>query len=69
EEASVEAEVSISHPGIFHLLKGQEPPPAWKRSGMLRHHRKIEFEEGVATLGKYIIRLDPDLGLVIKKPE
>lgn len=52
---------------IFDLIK-QGTPDAWRKSQSLRHHRLLEFENGIAPVGKYKLYLDNELGLTIEEP-
>ncbi len=52
---------------VFKLID-QPPPPAWKRCPALRHHRLMKFENGIATIGRYKLCLDNELGLYIEEP-
>lgn len=52
---------------IFDLI-GQGSPNVWKGSPALRHHRLLEFENGIAKVGKYKLYLDNELGLSIRSP-
>jgi CRISPR-associated endonuclease/helicase Cas3 len=50
---------------IFDLIK-QGSPDAWRKSPLLRHHRLLEFENGIANVDKYKLYLDNELGLCIE---
>ena len=52
---------------IFHLIK-QATPDAWRKSPSLRHHRLLEFENGIANVDKYKLYLNNELGLYIEEP-
>ncbi|WP_414485080.1 hypothetical protein [Sphaerobacter thermophilus] len=44
-----------------------DPPTAWRESALLRHQRLILLDSsGRASVGKYALRLDPELGLVVE---
>lgn len=60
--------VSISRKGLVQMLVEQEPPSGWARSPWLRHHRLIALDSTGCEVvgGRYIVRLDPDLGIVIR---
>lgn len=66
-KALLNCSVSLSRKGLVQLLVEQDPPSGWARSAWLRHHRLIALDStGCAVLGdRYLIHLDPDLGLVI----
>ena len=52
---------------VFQLLE-KEAPQAWRKCAPLRHHRLLEFENGVTAVGKYQLTLDKELGLSIEGP-
>ena len=52
---------------VFKLID-QPSLPVWKRCPALRHHRLLEFENGIAKVGKYKLCLDNELGLRIESP-
>ena len=58
--------MTITDRRVVFMLIDQEPPAAWKKCPALRHHRLLEFEDGVAMVGKYTLRLDEELGLCIE---
>ncbi|WP_018111802.1 CRISPR-associated helicase/endonuclease Cas3 [Thermus igniterrae] len=61
--------VRLSRPPIPQVLLGQEPPPAWRESGLLRGLRPLEvgrafpLKEG----GALRVELDPELGVVYRR--
>lgn len=61
--------VTINHKGVVFELLNRQPPSEFRRMAHLRHHRLLEFEEGVAQVGRYTIRLDKELGLMVQGPE
>jgi CRISPR-associated endonuclease/helicase Cas3 len=61
--------VTLTHRGLVQRLLERKPPPAWKRSPILRHYRPLEFVNGEARAEGYIVRMDPELGLTIEKEE
>jgi CRISPR-associated endonuclease/helicase Cas3 len=65
----VEHSLSLSHRGLFAALCKEKVPAGWKKSPMLRHYRKVVFENNVNTNYGYRLRLDRTLGLVIEKEE
>lgn len=65
----VEHSLSLSHRRLFAALCLEEVPAGWRRSPMLRHSRKLVFENNVNTDYGYRLRLDRVLGLVIEKEE
>ena len=65
----VEASLPLSHRGVFHALKEETPPGAWRSNPHLRFHRVVMFRDGVAAVGGYRLLLDPDLGLVMEREE
>lgn len=52
---------------VFKLIK-QAPLDSWRKSPALRHHRLLEFENGIAKVDKYLLHLDDELGLCIEDP-
>lgn len=67
-KALLNRSVSLSRKGLVQVLIDDEPPAGWARSPWLRHHRLIALDSSdCAVLGsRYVIRLDPDLGMVIR---
>ena len=61
----IDYSLSTSHPALFHALKYENPPPAWKENAHLRYHRTLPFTDGIASCGKYTLRLSETEGLVI----
>jgi CRISPR-associated endonuclease/helicase Cas3 len=58
--------VTLTDRRIVHNLLAKEPPRAWQRSPLLRHHRLLLLQpDGKAPLGRHGVTLDPDLGVVI----
>lgn len=57
--------MATSHPGLFHALKHENPPPTWNENAHLRYHRVLRFTNGIAPCGKYTLRLGENEGLVI----
>lgn len=59
--------VGVSDRRVVHDLVAEEPPPAWRRSALLRHHRALFLDaDGLTLLGtRHTLRLDRDLGVVI----
>jgi CRISPR-associated endonuclease/helicase Cas3 len=53
---------------VFGLMRG-EPPLAWKACAALRHHRLLEFENGLLQRDGYLLRLDEELGLCIESTQ
>lgn len=53
---------------VFKLIK-QQTPHAWEKCPALRHHRLLEFENGIARIDKYTLYLDEELGLYIEDSE
>lgn len=61
--------VSIRHPVVRQALLTAEPPLAWQRSAVLRHHRLAVFSDGMFAVPQtpYRLRLTRTLGLEIIK--
>ncbi|MHB1007516.1 MAG: CRISPR-associated helicase Cas3' [Chloroflexota bacterium] len=61
--------VEISHPALVPRLLAELPPPAWSRVSLLRHLRLVQLEaDGSRKIGEFVLRVDPELGLTIDKP-
>ncbi len=66
----LEASVILSHPACVRFFASQEPPAAWRRNALLRYHRVAVLDRtGEAMAGDYRLQLDPELGIVIDKPD
>jgi CRISPR-associated endonuclease/helicase Cas3 len=62
------ASVSLSHIAVVRHFLAQTVPSEWQRNALLRHHRAAEFSaDGVLHVGKYTLRLNPELGVIIEK--
>jgi CRISPR-associated endonuclease/helicase Cas3 len=61
--------VKLSHKGVFHaLLNGGESPRAWTANAHLRGSRLVRLDSrGGAVTGDYLLFVDEDLGVVIRK--
>jgi len=61
--------VKLSHKGVFHaLLSEGESPPAWTGNAHLRGSRLVRLDSrGSAVIGDYLLFVDEDLGVVIRK--
>lgn len=57
--------VSLSDPRLLWSLLQTDPPAAWRRSPLLRHHRLVTLRDGRAEIGSHTLHLDPDLGIRI----
>ncbi len=57
--------MTITDKRVVFTLFDQTVSSGWKRTPALRHHRPLIFSEGSTNVGKYILRLDPELGLLI----
>ena len=57
--------MTITDKRVVFTLLNQPAPSGWKRTPALRHHRLLIFSEGNTAVGRYILRLDPELGLII----
>jgi len=60
--------LSITDKRVVFQLLAKEAPQAWRKCAPLRHHRLLEFENGVTAVGKYQLTLDKELGLSIEDP-
>ena len=62
--------VSISDRRVVSQLLQQVPPPAWRRSALLRNHRAIVLnEQGVTSIGDWELALDDEVGLTVNRAE
>lgn len=60
--------VSISSRAVVFQLKAEPVPSAWQKSALLRQCRLLVLnDDGFAALGKYRLRLDAALGVVIEE--
>lgn len=60
--------VSLKEPTRTIIQQG-EIPPGWRKSALLRHHRLLLLDgSGVAHIGDWQVRLDPELGLLAHHP-
>jgi CRISPR-associated endonuclease/helicase Cas3 len=53
---------TLSDPRVVFELLGQHPPPAWRRSSLLRNHRLLFVGQAI---GKYHITIDDETGISI----
>lgn len=66
--ALLEQSLKITMWGLVQELLAQQPPWGWRRSPLLRHHRALVFDaSGQVVVGRWRLRLDPDLGLVVER--
>ena len=66
-EALLRRSVTLSDKRVVRLLKDQQQPAHWNETPLLRNHRYLIFDEyGIASVGQWRIRLDPELGIVIE---
>lgn len=62
--------LSISDRRVVHRLLEEPVPGGWQRSPLLQNHRLVELSRhGGKRIGKYTIRLDPELGLIITEED
>jgi CRISPR-associated endonuclease/helicase Cas3 len=58
--------VGLTDRRIVHDLVRMEPPSSWKTTALLRYCRLIELDAaGEATIGRWRLRLDPELGAMV----
>jgi len=67
----VRCTISVSHQGVVHFFRAQEPPPGWQDHPLLRHYRAAFFVKGTCEHAglPYVLHLDRKLGMVIEKAE
>ncbi len=60
--------LNIQHRSLLHALTEHRAPPGWRRTALLRYTHPIIFDtNGLSELGDLTLRLDPELGLVIRQ--
>lgn len=57
--------MTITDKRMVFTLRDRTVPSGWKRTPALRHHRPLIFSEGKTAVGEYVLRLDPELGLIV----
>lgn len=66
-EALLHRSVNLSDKRVVRSLIERKTPPHWDETPLLRNHHPLYFDaQGVVPLGKWRIRLDTDLGIVIE---
>ncbi len=64
-EALFRRAVRLSRPPVPQELLKEEPPPAWRKSGLLRGLRLLEVGQVFGSgAGAFRVELDPELGVV-----
>ncbi|MCG8555501.1 MAG: CRISPR-associated helicase Cas3' [Proteobacteria bacterium] len=61
--------IPINNPELVQLLQAKDPPKSWARVALLRDRRPLLLDHGTASLGRYGVRLDDTLGLVLERSE
>jgi CRISPR-associated endonuclease/helicase Cas3 len=62
----LEHSVTLSDTRIVHTLLKQDPPTGWAKSSVLNHHRCLIVDDAnTARVGRFVVRLDDELGIVI----
>jgi len=62
----LQSSVTLSSKKIIWKILEESPPPSWRRSSLLRNYRLIKLDEaGACTIGKYELKVDPELGVLI----
>lgn len=69
----LERSTTLTHRGLVPCLLSEaglgeaKPPASWRRNALLRHHRLLRLDDdGCAVVGRYVIRLEPDLGILVE---
>ena len=57
--------MTITDKRIVFTLREKSAPSGWKKTPALRYHRPLVFSEGSTSVGRYTLRLDSELGLLI----
>lgn len=64
--ALLESSLAPYNSRVVHTLLKQDPPKGWAESSLLCRHRTLIFDANhTATVGKFTVRLDPELGVII----
>ena len=61
----LEKAMTITDKRVVFTLREKSAPSGWKKTPALRYHRPLIFSEGSTSVGRYTLRLDPELGLLI----
>lgn len=61
--------VTISHRGLVPLLARADAPSAWRDVGLLADKRVLVLRDRECALGRFALKLDADLGLLIATEE
>ncbi|WP_324715608.1 CRISPR-associated helicase Cas3' [Carboxydochorda subterranea] len=56
--------VRLGRPEVYRALVKTQPPAGWARHPLLRRMRVLELLDGRARIGRTVVRLDPELGVV-----
>ncbi len=62
--ALLQQSVRLGHPGVYRMLRAEEPPRGWRPHPLLHRMRLVALEDGVSAVGGVRLRLDPELGVV-----
>ncbi|MFO7959071.1 MAG: CRISPR-associated helicase Cas3' [Candidatus Brocadiia bacterium] len=57
----------IGHTGLVPHILDTQRPAGWRASPWLRFHWPLVFEGGACSIGRWVVRLDDELGLVIER--
>jgi len=60
-------QLRLGRKAVVKALAGQDPPQGFQDHPWLRDVRPLCLQNGVLTLGKLQVRLDPELGIVYRK--
>ncbi|ACZ42801.1 CRISPR-associated helicase Cas3 [Thermobaculum terrenum ATCC BAA-798] len=61
--------VAITDARVLDPLLDVPVPKGWERSSLLRGYRPLVFDaSGRAMVGRWIVRIDPELGIVVESP-
>lgn len=61
--------IGVTRPDVVAALLAEPTPKGWQRQPLLRFRRVLRFRGGVVEVGRSLLRLDAELGLVIARRE
>lgn len=62
-------QLRLGRKAVVKALITEEPPPGFQDHPWLRDVKPLRLQDGVLTLGKLQVRLDPELGIVYRKDD
>lgn len=61
--------IGVTRPDVVAALLAEPTPKGWQRQPLLRFRRVLRFRDGIVEVGRSLLRLDAELGLVIARRE